>query len=81
MVDERTGQESLTGVGRHASVQPACEREGRKILDRVKDGHGGDNELPFWQEPFGLRQSWSNESDGTRRTKRTSYRREGAGKP
>ena len=48
MVSGRPRQESPTGGGCYTSVQPTGELECRKVLDRVENGHGGDNELPFW---------------------------------
>ena len=42
----------LTRGGCHASVKPTGELECRKVLDRVEDGHGDDDELPFGEEPL-----------------------------
>lgn len=47
IVSGRFRQASLTGRGCYASVQPARELERCEVLDRVENGHGGDNELPF----------------------------------
>ena len=48
MASGRPRQESLTRGGCHTSVQPTRELECCEVLDRVENGHGGNNELPLW---------------------------------
>lgn len=44
---EESRQEGLTGGGCYTSVQLTRQPERCKVLDRVENGHSGDNELPF----------------------------------
>lgn len=53
------GQETRTGGRWHIVVDLTRKLEGEEVLDGVKDGGGGDDELPVGEEAVGLWEVYS----------------------